>query len=222
VERHFEKALADLNMKIVEMGAKAVQMIEIAVQALAERRPELTAAIDPLEHEVDHMQIEIDDIALRLIATHQPVATDLRFLVTAMKINNELERIGDKAVNISENTHILLQQPPVKPLIDLPLMADLAKTMVRDSLDAFVKRDPIQAEAVIMRDDKVDALKDKVFADLLTFMIADPSTIQRALALILISRNLERIGDQAVNIAEDVIYMAAGRDVRHPGDRRNA
>ena len=220
MERHFQKQLDDLNKKIIEMGSKAEEMIHIAIQSLVERNEQISARIPSMEQEVNHMQLDIDDMALRLLATQQPVAMDLRFLVTTMKINSELERIGDQAVNIYESTQILLREPPLKPLIDLPMMAEMAEKMVRESLDAFIKRDPIKAEAVIMEDDRVDALKDQIFRELLTYMIADTAAIPRALSLILISRNLERIGDQATNIAEDVIYMVAGRDVRHPGERK--
>jgi phosphate transport system protein len=220
MERHFEKELSNLNQRIIGMGAKADEMIRLAVQALVQRNLGLASAIPDLEHQLNRTQLEIDDAALRLLATQQPMAMDLRFLVTAMKINSELERVGDQAVNIYENTQLLLQQPPLKPLIDLPLMAQIAQHMLRESLDAFTERDPIQAEAVIMEDDRVDALKDQVFREVLTYMMSDPSTISRGITLILISRNLERIGDQAVNIAEDVIYMVAGRDVRHPAKGR--
>ena len=220
MERHFQKELDNLDKKIIEMGSKAEEMIHIAIQSLVERNEQVSARIPSLEQEVNHMQIEVDDMALRLLATQQPVAMDLRFLVTTIKINSELERIGDQAVNIYESTQILLREPPLKPLIDLPMMAEMAEKMVRESLDAFIKRDPIKAEAVIMEDDRVDALKDQIFRELLTYMIGDTAAIPRALSLILISRNLERIGDQSTNIAEDVIYMVAGRDVRHPGERK--
>ena len=216
MERHFEKELDHLNAKIIEMGAKADEMIRTAVQSLVERRGELLQRVFALEKDVNRLQLEIDEFALRLLATQQPVAADLRFLVAGMKINSELERIGDQAVNIAENTERLLQDPPLKPLIDLPIMAEHALKMVRESLESFIKRDPIEAKAVIMEDDRVDDLKDQIFRELLTYMMSDPSTIPRALSLILISRNLERIGDQATNIAEEVIYMVEGKDVRHP------
>lgn len=216
MERHFEKELGQLNKKIIEMGSKAEEMIRLAIQALVERNMDLAARLPGLEQEVNHMQLDVDERALRLLATQQPMAIDLRFLVTAIKINSELERIGDQAVNIYESTQILLQRPTLKPLLDLPMMAEIAQAMLRESLDAFIKRDPLQAEAVIMEDDRVDDLKDQIFRELLTYMMSDPSTIPRALSLILISRNLERIGDQATNIAEEVIYMVEGKDVRHP------
>jgi phosphate transport system protein len=168
------------------------------------------------EDELNRLQIEIDELGMLLLATQQPVAADLRFIIAATKINSELERIGDLVINITENVHVLLQQPELKPLIDIPRMADLARKMVRDSLDAFVRGDVLLAQAVIMMDDQVDALKEQVLRELLTYMMADPRSIERAMALILISRHLERIGDHATNIAEDVIYMVQGRDVRHP------
>jgi phosphate transport system protein len=208
-----------LNGKIIEMGSKAVEMLRTAVQALVERKVELTEQVLAAEHQMNQMHIENDETALKLLATQQPMAADLRFLVTAMKVNSELERIGDQAVNIAESTQVLLKQPPLKPLIDLPMMAQEAERMVRESLDAFVKRDAIEAKGVIMMDDKVDAYKDQIFRELLTYMMSEPSTIPRAITLVLVSRNIERIGDQAVNIAEDVIYMTLGKDVRHPHER---
>jgi len=219
MERHFEKELAGLSEKLFEMGSKAEQMIDNAVQSLVERKSELCSVVYDIENEVNRLQIEIDELALRLLATQQPMAVDLRFLVVVMKINGELERIGDQAVNICQNTQMLLEQPPLKPLIDIPRMAEQARKMVRESLEALMKRDAILAKAVIMEDDRVDALKDQIFRELLTYMISDPKSIQRALALILISRNLERIGDKATDIAEEVIYMVQGRDVRHPERR---
>lgn len=216
MERHFARTLEQLNAKLVTMGTKAEAMIDKAVQALVERKVELTSEVYRLEGEVNQLQVEIDEEALRLLATQQPMAADLRFLVSTMKINSELERIGDQAVNICQSTEYLLKQPPLKPLIDLPMMAEAARKMVRESLDCFVKRDAMEAKAVIMEDDRVDDYKDQIFRELLTYMMSDPSTIPRAMCLVLISRNLERIGDQAVNIGEEVIYMVEGKDVRHP------
>ena len=157
----------------------------------------------------------IDDRCLRLLATQTPLACDLRLITSAMKINADLERIGDQAVNIAESVLALIPQPPLKPLIDIPRMAAIAEKMIRDALDAFVKKDAELARDVLRRDDEVDELKDQVFRELLTYMMADPGTIQRALSLILISRNLERIADHATNIAEDVIFITEAKDVRH-------
>ena len=215
-QRQFDKELDSLKKKLVHMAALAETMIDSGLAVLVQRDAGPAAKVREYEQEVNRLEIEIDEYALTLLATQQPVARDLRFIVAATKINGELERIGDLCINITQNSETLLQQPPLKPLIDIPHMADLARKMVRDSLDAFIAGDPLVAQAVIMADDRVDALKDQVLRELLTCMISDPRTIERGLALILISRHLERIGDHAVNIAEDVIYMIQGRDVRHP------
>jgi phosphate transport system protein len=167
------------------------------------------------DREVNELQIEIDDRCLKLLALQQPMAVDLRLITAAIKINADLERIGDQAVNIAENVVKILPHPPLKPLIDIPRMAQITEGMTRDSLDSFVKKDVTLARSVLKRDDEVDALKDQVFRVLLTYMMADPGTIERALALILISRNLERIADHATNIAEDVIFLVEAKDVRH-------
>ncbi|HPD16062.1 MAG TPA: phosphate signaling complex protein PhoU [Planctomycetota bacterium] len=215
-QRQFDRELHDLKKRLLRMATLAEEMIDRAVTELIERDEKLTEAVARAEDEVNRLQIEIDEEALRLLATRQPVASDLRFIVAATKINSDLERIGDLVVNITENVHVLAQQPPLKPLIDIPRMADLARQMVRKSIDAFVKGDVLLAQAVIMTDDQMDALKDQVLRELLTYMMSDPHTIERALALILVARHLERIGDHATNIAEDVIYLIQGRDVRHP------
>jgi phosphate transport system protein len=203
------------------MAATAEAMIDKTIRELVDRDEQAAEPIGMYEDELNRLQIEIDELGMLLLATQQPVAADLRFIIAATKINSELERIGDLVVNITENVHVLLQQPELKPLIDIPRMADLARKMVRDSLDAFVRGDVLLAQAVIMMDDQVDALKEQVLRELLTYMMADPRSIERAMALILISRHLERIGDHATNIAEDVIYMVQGRDVRHPRTPRD-
>ena len=215
-QRQFDRDLEELKKKLIRMAALTETMIDKAIGELVSRDERLAEKVPEYEKELNRLQIAIDDQALTLLATQCPVATDLRFIVAATKINGELERIGDLVINITENVHVLAQHPPLKPLIDIPRMADLARQMVRDSLDAFIRGDALQAQSVIMADDQVDALKDQVLRELLTYMIADPQTIERGLALILISRHLERIGDHAVNIAEDVIYVIQGRDVRHP------
>ena len=185
------------------------------VQALMERNLEAAEAIAHGDEEVNALQIEIDDRCIKLLALQQPMASDLRLITSAMKINADLERIGDQAVNIAENATKMLAAPPLKPLIDLPRMAERAERMTRDSLDAFVRRDAALAREVLAQDDEVDGLKDTIFRVLLTYMMADPGTIERALALILISRNIERIADHATNIAEDVIFLVEAKDVRH-------
>ncbi len=186
-----------------------------AMQALMERRMEVAEAIVAGDVEVNDMQIEIDDRCLKLLALQNPMASDLRLITAAMKINADLERIGDQAVNIAENAVKVAAAPPLRPMIDLPRMAELAEAMTRDSLDAFVRRDASLAREILARDDEVDQLKDQIFRVLLTHMMADPGTIERALGLILVSRNLERIADHATNIAEDVIFVVEAKDVRH-------
>ncbi len=212
---HFETDLQALKNRLLNMGALVEERVHGAVQALMERNLAAADAIAHGDEEVNALQIEIDDRCLKLLALQQPMASDLRLITSAMKINADLERIGDQAVNIAENAMKMLDAPPLKPLIDLPRMAELAEHMTRDSLDAFVRRDSALARAVLAQDDEVDGLKDTIFRVLLTYMMADPGTIQRALALILISRNLERIADHATNIAEDVIFLVEARDVRH-------
>ena len=215
-ERQFDRELHDLKRRLLHMAAVAEEMVERAITELTNRDEEPTDAVLKAEDEVNRLQIEIDEEVVRLLATRQPVASDLRLILAAAKINSDLERIGDLVVNITENVHVLAQQPPLKPLIDIPRMADLARQMVRESLDAFVRGDVLLAHKVIMTDDHVDALKNQVLRELLTYMMSDPTTIERALALILIARHLERIADHATNIAEDVIYLIQARDVRHP------
>jgi phosphate transport system protein len=164
---------------------------------------------------INDFHMEVDDRCFKLLALHQPMAADLRVIVAAVKINTDLERVGDLAVNIAEAGKRYLQHPPVKPLIDIPRMGELAQKMLRDALDAFVRRDMALAEAVLAADDTLDALKTQIFRELLTYMLQTPGTIEPALDLILISRHLERIGDHATNVAEDVIFILSARDVRH-------
>ena len=215
-QRMFDKELADLKNKLLHMATVAEAMIDRAIQELVQRDPTVAEPVCGEEDELNRLQIDIDEDALKLLATQQPVATDLRLIVTATRINSELERIGDLVINITENVQVLLAQPPLKPLLDIPRMAELARKMVRDSLAAFLKEDPLLAQSVIDADDEVDGLKEQVMRELITYMIGDPKAIERSLALILVSRHLERIADHATNIAQDVIYLIQGRDVRHP------
>jgi phosphate transport system protein len=219
MERHFEADLQALRERLLTMGSLAETMIHKSVSALVRRAEPLVQEVLAHEEEMDLLCIEIDDRCFTLLALQQPMASDLRFLVAAIKINSDLERIADQAVSIALRGRSLITQPEVKPLIDIPRMAQLAQEMVRKSLDAFVRRDAELARAVIDSDDAVDSLRDQVFRELLTYMMADTATIPRALALILVSRNLERIADHATNIAEDVIYIVRGEDVRERGDK---
>ncbi|HZS32635.1 MAG TPA: phosphate signaling complex protein PhoU [Methylomirabilota bacterium] len=219
MERHLASELQALHERLLAMGSVAEIMIDRSVAALARRAPRLVEDVLAHEEEMDLLCIEIDDRCFTLLALQQPMASDLRFLVAAIKINGDLERIGDQAVSIALRARALATQPEVKPLIDIPRMAELVQAMVRRSLDAFVRRDPALARSVIDEDDAVDSLRDQVFRELLTYMMADPATIPRALALILVSRHLERIADHATNVAEDVIYLVRGEDVRERGDK---
>jgi phosphate transport system protein len=219
MERHFEVELQALRDRLLAMGSLAETMIHKAIKALVDRDHGLVQAVLAHEEEIDLLCIEIDDRCFTQIALRQPMASDLRFLVAGIKINSDLERIGDQAVSIALRARSLISQPQLKPLIDIPRMAELVQWMVRKSLDAFVRQDPELARRVIDRDDDVDALRDQVFRELLTYMMGDPMTVPRALDLILVSRNLERIADHATNIAEDVIYIVRGEDVRERGDK---
>jgi phosphate transport system protein len=213
--RHLDEKIQELLEKLLLMGRIAESMVQLALRALIERDESLAAEIDRKEKEVNNLQIEIDDSAVKLTALQQPVGTDVRFLFMASRIATELERIADQAVNIIENTHHVINASPLKPLVDLPMMGEIAERMVRDSLEALVEKDCSIANRVLEEEKQVDAYRDQIFRVLLTYMMADPGTIQRALALILISRNLERVGDHATNIAEEVIYLVEGREVRH-------
>jgi phosphate transport system protein len=216
MERHqFENAIQGLKTRLLNMGALVEDRLHLAVQSLMERRLDVAQRVIEGDSEVNDLQIEIDDRCLKLLALQAPMATDLRLITVAIKINSDLERIGDQAVNIAENAVKILAAPPLKPLLDIPRMAEMAEQMTRDSLDAFVRRDAALARNVLERDDEVDLMKDQVFRVLLTYMMADPGTIERALALILVSRNLERVADHATNIAEDVIFLVEAKDVRH-------
>jgi phosphate transport system protein len=197
------------------MAALSEEMIKIAIQALVDRESAKIEEVFKLEDQVNDLQIEIDEEVVHLIALMQPVATDLRFLIVASKINAELERIADQSINICQSTRFLLKYPQLKPFVDLPIMADIAQGMVHESLDAYVQKNSARARQVLTTDDKVDAYKDQIFRELLTYMMSEPSTIPRAFSIILISRNLEKIGDHATNIAEEVIYLVEARDVRH-------
>ncbi|HOK45698.1 MAG TPA: phosphate signaling complex protein PhoU, partial [Bryobacteraceae bacterium] len=189
--------------------------IHLSVRSVAERDEALAREVLKNEARVNHMEIEIDDCAVRLLALYQPMARDLRFLTAAIKINSDLERMGDLAVNIVERSLSLMRQPAINPLIDMPQLARLVESMVHRSLDSFVKRDAGLAREVLLSDDAVDDLRDAIFQELISFMQADPSTITRALDLMSIARNLERIADHATNIAEDVLFLVQGVDVRH-------
>ncbi len=213
--RHFQDELEQLKARLLEMGGLAEDRVRSAVAGLVERDPAVLAAVLSGDAAINQFHIEIDNRCFTLLALHQPMAVDLRAIVSAVKINTDLERVGDLAVNVAEAASRYMRHPPVKVLIDIPRMAGIAQAMLRDALDAYVRRDPVLARAVLNADDELDALKTQLFRELLTYMLQDPTTIEPALDLILISRHLERIGDHATNVAEDVIFMVLAKDVRH-------
>ncbi|HVR99182.1 MAG TPA: phosphate signaling complex protein PhoU [Thermoanaerobaculia bacterium] len=215
MERRLDQDLDRVRQSLLKMGGLVEGMIAQATQALLERDTPLCQRVIAGDREVDQLEVEIDEICHRILGRKQPTAIDLRFLVAVMKINNDLERMGDSAVNIAQSVEQLNEQPPLKPYIDLPHLSELVQAMVRKSLDAFVRRDAALATEVCRSDDAVDGLYKQLFRELLTYMIEDPKTVSRALHLLLISRNMERIADHATNLAEDVIYYVEGRDIRH-------
>ncbi len=220
MERLFDEELKNLKEKLLRMAGLVEESIELAIEALKEQRDEPARAVLKNEEQINLLDVEVDETCLRLMALRQPMAGDLRFITSAMKIDSELERMGDLAVNISEQAFILNKLPQLKPLLDIPRMARISQAMVRDSINAFINRDEALARSVCERDDEVDALDEQIFRELLTYMMEDPATISRAVALILVSRNLERMADHATNIGEDVIYLAKGKSIKHHIDRK--
>jgi len=218
--RHLKDDLAQLKARLLQMGGLAEDRMQAAMRALVAGDERSLEEVVTGDEPLNQLQVEIDNRAFTVLALHQPLAVDLRVIVAAVKINSDLERVGDLAVNIAEAAVRYLALPPVKPLIDLPRMADIAQGMLRDALDAFVRRDVDLAQSVLKRDDQLDELKSQVFRELLTYMLQNPATIEASLELILVSRHLERIGDHATNVAEDVIFMVSARDVRHHGGER--
>ncbi|MGD0289083.1 MAG: phosphate signaling complex protein PhoU [Candidatus Binataceae bacterium] len=213
--RQYEEELRGLRAGLLKMGGLAERQIAEAVDSLVNRNTGQARETIERDVEVNRMDTEMDDRCIRLLALHQPAASDLRFITTGLKITTDLERIGDNAVNICERTIELNQEPQLKPYIDIPRMAEIAQTMVKDSLDAFMRDDTTLAEEVIDRDDEVDQLNYQIYRELLSYMAEDPQTIPRATRILFISKYLERIADHATNIAEMVVYMVKGRTIRH-------
>ncbi len=218
METHLQKELEELKENLLRMAALVEEAIRNAVLSLVKRDSNLAQKTFEGEDRINTMEMAIDDGCLRLLALRQPMAADLRFITSAMKIVTDLERMGDQAVNIAERAISLNQEPLLKPYIDIPRMAEIAQSMVKDVLDAFVNGDSKLARSVCERDDLVDGLNDQVFRELLTFMSSDPQTITRAVHLMIVCRCLERIGDHATNIAEDVIFMLDARIIKHHAD----
>lgn len=211
----FDEELMQLKGKVLKIGAMVEAAIRDSVHSLVDRNNELARKVIEHDHQINALDVEIDDESIKLIALRQPKAGDLRFITTAMKITTDLERMGDLAVNIAERALELNEEPILKPYIDIPRMSQLAQGMTRDALDAFVKRDKKLAMDVIMRDDEVDDLKHEVLRELLFFMVQDPTTASRAMKISFVAQYLERIADHATNIAEMVIYLVAGKIIRH-------
>jgi len=220
-DRHFEDELQHLQQLLLRMGGLVEQQIARAIESLVERDAEIAEDVIAHDREVNQLDILIDEECLKVIALHQPAAGDLRFVTTALKVNTDLERIGDMAVNISQRALELNEEPMLKPYIDIPRMAKEAQQMVHTSLDAFVRRDTQLAREVIDSDDIVDSLAHQVYRELLSYMAEDPKTISRATRILLVSKHLERIADHATNIAEMVVFMVDGKMIRHAASLRD-
>ncbi|HUL31614.1 MAG TPA: phosphate signaling complex protein PhoU [Thermodesulfobacteriota bacterium] len=219
-ETHFQKELQELKENLLKMAAMVEEAIRDGVQSLVRRDSHLARKTFEFEDRINKMENVIDEMCLRLLALRQPMAADLRFITSAMKIITDLERMGDQAVNIAERALSLNEDAQLKPYIDIPRMTDIVQSMVRDVLDAFVNRDSKLARSVCQRDDLVDGLNDQVVRELLTYMISDPKTITRAVHLVIVARCLERIADHATNIAEDVIFMVDALVIKHHADEK--
>jgi phosphate transport system protein len=217
---HFREELDELQRRLLEMAGLVESAIHQSIVALVHRDEQAAKDVLWKEAQINQKDLEIDEFATRLLALYQPMARDMRFLTAVIKMNGDLERMGDLAVNITERAMSLMQEAPVKPLIDIPRMAGLAEAMVRNSLDALVTRDEALARSVLVSDDEVDQLKDAVYKELVTFMQEQSTTIPRAVDLMFIAHNLERIADHATNIAEDVLFLMKGIDVRHHAEQR--
>jgi phosphate transport system protein len=212
---HFQEELEALQSRLLEMGGLAEERVRLAVEGLVSRDVEAIEGVLGGDEPLNRLHVDVDNRCFMLLALQQPMAKDLRAIIAAVKINTDLERVGDLAVNIGEAATRYVSHPPVKPLVDISQMAEIAQSMLRDALDAFVHRDIARAQQVLERDDLLDALKSQVFRELLTHMRKDPGVVEPALDLLLVSRHLERIGDHATNVAEDVIFMVSALDVRH-------
>lgn len=210
-----EEEINKLKKMLFEMATSVEEMIAKSVKALEENNMILAEEVIKSDQVVNEMEVDIDNQCIRILALYHPEAEDLRTVTMIMKINNDLERIGDHAVNIAEMTQYLADKPPVKPLIDIPKMAEKAIEMLQESLDSFVNKDADLAVEVCKKDDEVDALEPQIVRELITYMISDPLTIDRALTLILIARGLERVADLATNIAEDTYYISSGKILKH-------
>lgn len=213
--RYFDQQFGSLRQMILEMGATVEKAIEYSLKGLTEKNPDAINQVKACEARVNQFHIQVDEACMQVLARQAPMASDLRLVLGCIKINSDLERMGDQAMNIAHYARHYASELPLKPLIDLPKMADEVRKMTREALDAFFKQDQELANAVLLNDDVVDAYKRSIFDELIGIMKQDPKNVDRAMDLILISRNLERIADHATNIAEEVIFVASGVDIRH-------
>lgn len=218
MQRRFDDQIATLNEQLLLMSGRAEAIIRKAVESLLRRDPGLAAEVFADDKVIDRMEIDIEEACIQLLALQQPLASDLRLITSALKISNDLERVGDHAVNIAGCANELVGKTPVKPVADLPTLAEKSSAMLRDALDAFVRRDAEAARALVKRDDEVDDLNRQMFAELMRRMIADPQQVERSMTFVLVGRNLERIADLATNIAEEVVFIAEARIIKHHTD----
>ena len=220
MQRHFHEELNELKQLLTQMASLVEISISNAILSLKQRDNAIADDVINKDDKINNLEIKIDEESLRLLALQQPMAVDLRFITSAMKINNDLERMGDHAVNIAECAKKLNEQEQLKPLIDIPRMAEIAQGMLRDSLESFLNGNVKTARAVCIRDDEIDQLDEQIFRELASFMAEDPRTISRALNLILVSKNLERIADLSTNISEEVIFIYNARTIKHHIEER--
>ena len=222
MERHFDEELNELKTRLLLMGGRAETVVHKAIDSLKRRDSTLAEEVIRDDRLIDQLEVEIDERCIRLLALRQPVGQDLRFITSALKIVNDLERVGDHAVNIAQSAVKLNKEPELKPLVDIPRMASISTRMLTEALDAFVRNDAGAARRILVEDDEVDHLKSQMFRELLSYMLEKPTTITRALELILVSRNLERVADLATNVAEEVVFIAEARVVKHHMEERHA
>ena len=213
--KQYEQQLRTVKEKLLLMSHRAEMAIADATRALVERRPSLAEHVINDDDELDRLELEVDDMCFEILAREQPVASDLRFIATAIKIVGDIERIGDNGVNIARRALEIMTEPELDPIIDVPVMARAAQRILKESLDAFVNEDVELAERAIESDSYINDVSEQMFRELLTYMLEDPSTVSRALRLMFVARNLERVGDHAANIAEMVVFLVRGEDIRH-------
>lgn len=221
MERHFVQELEALKTNIIRMGSMVEQGIADSIKAMLERNPEIARRVLENEHRINAFELENDTAVVDLLALQQPVASDLRFILAALKINNDLERIGDHAVNIAESAISYTSRPPLTIQTDIPRMAQISQVMLRDAIDGFVHNSAASCRGVLQNDDLTDALNRKTIDDLVAIIQSDPTSVQQALELVRVSRNLERVADLATNIAEEVIFVAEAAVVKHLADQKS-